>query len=127
MYEAGILTECSLPGTSCVPRLNCCIGCVQGSWVCLLVQSLLPHNPSLLGLLAQVALCEHRLATIAAAVAVVPGERMGAAETAACAAMRAETHADQGAAAEGALQRSWEHWERLLGADSALAAEVGPP
>ena len=104
------------------------MGRAQGAWVRASVrQPAAPFNSSGLGLLTQVALCEHRLATIAAAVAVVPGERVGAAAAAACAATRAEAGADQGAGAESALQRSWEHWERLLGAGSALAAEVAPP
>ena len=117
---------CSLRSTSlAVICVTCWKG--QGCWACVIgTQCAARHAPSRLGLLAQVALCEHRLATIAAAVAVVPRERVGAAEAAACAAMRAETDADQGTAAESALRRSWEHWDRLFGADSELAAEVGP-
>ena len=103
------------------------MGRAQGAWVRVSVtQPAAPFTSSGLGLLTQVALCEHRLATIAAAVAVVPGERMSAADAAACAATRAEADGDHGAGAESALQRSWEHWERLLGANSALAAEVAP-
>ena len=85
-----------------------------------------PVELSPLGPLTQVALCEHRMATIEAAVAVTPRERVSNAEAAASVGTRAETDADCGAAAESALLRSWEHWVRLLGADSALAAEVRP-
>ncbi|KAK9845446.1 hypothetical protein WJX81_006579 [Elliptochloris bilobata] len=72
----------------------------------------------------QVALCEHRLATIAAAAAVTPHKRASDAEAAAAAATRGDADTDGGRATEQALQQSWEHWERLLGADSALAAEA---
>jgi hypothetical protein len=84
------------------------------------------------GARAQVALCEHRLGTIAAAAAVVPGEQLGGAAVAAALTEAGGDGGDVGradagagaAAAEAALQRAWEHWERALGPGSALAAEA---
>jgi len=91
------------------------------------------HRPH--GARAQVALCEHRLGTIAAAAAVVPGEQLGGAAVAAALAEAGGAGGDGGradagagaSAAEAALQRAWEYWERTLGPDSALTAEARWP
>ncbi len=91
------------------------------------------HRPH--GARAQVALCEHRLGTIAAAAAVVPGEQLGGAAVAAALTEAGGAGGDGGradagagaSAAEAALQRAWEYWERTLGPDSALTAEARWP
>lgn len=72
----------------------------------------------------QVALCEHRLGTIASAAAAVPRTRLSTEAVAAAAESWASVDADGGAAAEAQLTRALAHWERWLGGDSALAAEA---